>query len=137
MRAKPYDTNTRVTSRKYDPPAARDLLLAARERVFSEIWHRQLFPGFVLVQLMADVFLYLSCILSVLILELRMADEILYSVHNGVALLRLNTPPVNLQTLSSVRIPDKRIARADREPSVRALMLSAAGGACSRDEFGS
>ena len=33
MRAKPYVTSPRVSSRKYGPPAARVLLLATRERV--------------------------------------------------------------------------------------------------------
>lgn len=57
-----------------------------------------------------------------------MADEILYSVHGSVALLRLNTPPVNLQTLSSMRLLDALIDRADRDRAVRALVLSGEGG---------
>lgn len=57
-----------------------------------------------------------------------MAEEILYRKLGNVALIRLNSPPLNLQTLSSMKMLGQAIADAGRDSSIRALVLSGEGG---------
>lgn len=57
-----------------------------------------------------------------------MADEILYSKHGHVAQIRLNSPPMNLQTLDSMHRLGELLDEIRRDSSVRALVLTGEGG---------
>lgn len=58
-----------------------------------------------------------------------MSEELLYEKGaDGVGLIRLNTPPLNLQTLSSMRLFSNIIENVERDRDIRALVLTGENG---------
>jgi enoyl-CoA hydratase len=59
--------------------------------------------------------------------EAMSADLILCRIEDGVAVLTLDNPPLNLVTLELTRALDRALERLAGDPAVRALVLTGAG----------